>query len=81
MLIIFIFGNMFISIMVQIKFDGHILSIIGVYWMVSKVYNVCLLGDYNIYSQFQFSTTRHNYIIKSLTGVKSYRGSSCRVNS
>ena len=40
MLIIFILGNMFISMMVQIKFDRHILYIIGVYWMVSKVYNV-----------------------------------------
>ena len=35
MLIIFIFGNMFISIMVQIKFDRHKIKII--------IYKMCVL--------------------------------------
>ena len=47
---------MFISIMVQIKFDRHI-----IYKMCvldgAKVRMFCILGDYNIYSQFQFTAT------------------------
>ena len=42
--IISIFGNMCISIMVQIKFNRHTLYIIGVHWMVSTVYNVLYIG-------------------------------------
>ena len=57
MLIIFIFGNMFISIMVQVKFDRHIIYTMCVLDSVLKSRMFCISGDYNIYSQFQFTAT------------------------
>ena len=65
---------MFISIMVHIKFDRHILYIIGVSWMVSNVMIMIIVSSSS-------PLLRHDYILKSLPGVKSFRGSSYRVNS
>ena len=58
------------------------LSLIDIYY-IQYVYTgwrlksrmFCISGDYNIYSQFQYTATKPNdYIIKSLTDVKRYRG-------
>ena len=65
---------MFISIMVQIKFDRHIIYKMCVLDGVKSLECFCISGDYNIIVSSSSLLLRHDYIIKSLPGLKCYRG-------